>query len=374
MKRKIVTQIFLRPFFFIQHAFLFATLIFLSHPQAFANDEKYIPDLPLGLLESKFYAPDDNPLTKEKIELGRALYFDNRLSADNTISCASCHHPDNGFTDNSRVSTGIDGQEGGRNAPTVINRAFSRLQFWDGRAESLEEQSKGPPFNPIEMGMPSAYALEKKIASIKGYRVWFVKVFGRRVNLDDMAKAIASFERTVVSGDSRYDKYIAANRKAFQKSVSSDEAEYSPASDDLLTDQEIEGMILFKGKAKCSLCHFGFNFTDEDFHNLGVGWDTGNIDLGRYMVTNDPFDISAFKTPTLRDISKTDPYMHDGSQKTLQEVIDFYNRGGIENPYRSELIKPLGLSDQEVEDLLAFLMALDGKGWQNIGPPKTFPR
>ena len=367
-------KVFSRPFLFVLALFSFAASTISIHSQAFAGEGEFKLNLPMGLLEKEFYIPADNPMTKEKVELGRTLYFDKRLSNDNTISCASCHHPNNGFTDNLPVSLGIHGQEGGRSAPTVINRAFSRHQFWDGRAESLEEQAKGPPFNPIEMGMVSAYALEKKIATIKEYREWFAKVFGSRVNLDDMVKAIAAFERTVVSGGSRYDQYFAANRSAFQQSISDDESEYLPVSSDLLSDQEIEGMILFEGKAKCALCHFGFNFTDEDFHNLGVGWDTGMVDLGRYMVTGETEHISAFKTPTLRDISKTAPYMHNGSQKTLREVIEFYNMGGVENPYRSELIEPLGLTDQEIEDIIAFLTALDGKGWQKIGPPKTFPR
>ncbi|GMT42183.1 MAG: cytochrome-c peroxidase [bacterium] len=311
-------------------------------------------ELPLGLEASEYKIPKDNPMTKDKIELGRALYFDVRLSANNRISCATCHAPEIGFTDGQPVSQGINRQQGGRSAPTVINRAFSAVQFWDGRAGSLEEQAKGPLTNPIEMGMPSNYAVVEKLKSIKGYRKWFEKVFKKEVNIDDFAKAVAAFERTVLSGNSPYDRYIAGDKNA-------------------MTASQVRGLKLFEGKARCATCHSGFNFTDEDYHNLGVGWDSGSADLGRYMVTKDSDDMGAFKTPTLRDVSNTAPYMHDGSDATLEQVVEFYNKGGIKNPSLDPLMEPLNLSAAEVKNLAAFMKALDGEGWRNISPPERFP-
>ncbi len=367
-------------------------LLSLSPYKAFAEDIRYSADeirsgsfilkLPLGLEADKFYIPSDNPMSREKIELGRALYFDERLSRDDTVSCASCHSVDNGFTDNLAVSLGIDGQEGGRSAPTIINRAFSKEQFWDGRAKSLEEQAKGPLTNPIEMGMPSEDAVIKKIASIKGYRKWFRQVFGRDVNIDDLAKAIATFERTVLSGDSRVDRFTAGDKTA-------------------LTKSEKRGLKLFRGKARCSQCHSGANFTNEKYHNLGVSWGKIPTDMGRNAVTGKEHHTAAFKTPTLRDIDDTAPYMHDGSIETLEGVIDFYDKGGVGNQFldnemrRSELslnrmldsfekeknVKPrsnegtkLGLTVGERADLVAFMKALSGKGWQNAGAPDSFPK
>lgn len=270
--------------------------------------------LPAGLDRDAFYVSEDNPITMDKVELGRALFFDTRLSFDNSVSCATCHAPQAGFADSLRVSLGIDAQAGERNAPTIINRAFSREQFWDGRAGSLEEQSKGPLVNPVEMGMPGLEFVIKKIGAIRGYRDWFKRVFGRDVNIDDLARAIATFERTVVSGNSTFDQFMAGNAAVLSKSGR-------------------RGMALFKGKARCTQCHAGSNFTDEKYHNLGVDWDGARVDLGRYKVTGNGQDIGAFKTPTLREIANTAPYMHNGAFATLEEVVAFYNRGGIANPF-----------------------------------------
>lgn len=289
------------------------------------------------------------------VELGRALYFDKRLSADNTVSCATCHAPEHGFTDNKPVSTGIGGQKGGRSAPTVINRLYSATQFWDGRAPSLEEQAKGPIINPVEMGMANHGALVAKLKAIKGYDEWFKKVFGREINIDDLAKAIANFERTVVSDDSRYDQYIAGDKKA-------------------LNAPEKRGMDLFNGKARCITCHGGKNFTDESFHNLGVGMEAKNPDLGRYTQTRKNEDKGAFKTPTVRDIASTAPYMHNGGEETLEQVVAFYNRGGNPNDNLDGLMDKLDLSAAEEKDVVAFLKALSGKKWRSISPPKTFPQ
>lgn len=317
--------------------------------------EKYEIKLPLGLDAKEYRVPQDNPLTKEKVELGRALYFDVRLSANDRIACATCHTQKNGFTDGQPVSQGINNQQGGRSAPTVINRAFSTLQFWDGRASSLEEQAKGPLTNPIEMGMPSREEVVKKLKNIKGYRVWFKKVFKKAINIDDLAKAIAAFERTVLSGNSKYDRYVAGDKNA-------------------LTGSQIRGLELFEGKALCAVCHSGFNFSDEEYHNLGVGWGSGMADLGRYMVTKDADDIGSFKTPTLRDISNTAPYMHDGGEATLEQVVEFYNNGGTRNPYLDPLMEPLNLSANEVGDIVAFMKALNGEGWQDKTAPDNFPK
>lgn len=330
-----------------------ALSVMLMAPTALAANE-YTPRLPLGLDAEEYKIPKDNLPTKEKVELGRALYFDVRLSANDRIACATCHTPKNGFTDGQPVSQGIRNQQGGRSAPTVINRAFSTLQFWDGRAGSLEEQAKGPLTNPIEMGMPSHNAVVKKLKKIKGYRAWFKKVFKKDLNIDDLAKAIAAFERTVLSGNSRYDRYAAGDKNA-------------------LADSEIRGLELFEGKARCATCHSGFNFSDEEYHNIGVGWDTGMADLGRYMVTKNADEIGSFKTPTLRDISKTAPYMHDGGEATLEQVVEFYNNGGKTNPYLDPLMEPLNLSAKEIKDLVQFMKALDGEGWQSLTAPDNFP-
>lgn len=299
--------------------------------------------------------PKDNPYSAEKAELGRLLYFDNRISADGTLSCATCHHPKTGFTDCLPVSTGIRGQKGGVSSPTVINRAYGMLQFWDGRASSLEAQAVGPMANPIEMGSTHAMVVET-LRKIPGYRARFKKVFGtEEFTLDEVAKAIATFERTVVSGDSPYDKY-----KAGQKSA--------------MTASQVRGMDVYFNKAKCDKCHEGPNFTLNSFHNLGVGQDKANPDEGRYAVTKNPADFGAFKTPTLREIEHTGPYMHDGSLKTLEEVVDYYDKGGIPNKNLDPEMKKLNLTATEKTDLVAFLKALSGTGWQHLTEPKEFPQ
>lgn len=294
-----------------------------------------------GLDAEAQYIPENNPLTADKVELGRKLYFDKRLSADNSVSCATCHNPEFGFTDGSAVSTGINGQKGGRSAPTVVNRLFSKEQFWDGRAEDLEDQALGPIQNPIEMGN-TLEAVVKKLNAIEGYRKDFQEVFGTEVTADGIAKAIASFERTVISGNSPYDRFKAGDEKALSESAR-------------------RGLDLFEGKANCVTCHVGFNFTDEGYRNIGVGMDKENPDLGRFEVTKEESDRGAFKTPTLREIASTAPYMHDGSEKTLLDVINFYDKGGLPNPYLSTDIKPLNLTDEEKADLVAFMESLTGE-------------
>ena len=311
------------------------------------------PRAPLGLPPLQW--PRDNPYSAAKVELGRDLYFDKRLSADDSVSCASCHAPQHAFTDGSPVSTGIRSQKGGRSAPTVINRAYSLAQFWDGRAGTLEEQAKGPMANPIEMGNTHE-GVVSKIQSIAGYRPLFAKAFGsEEINIDRVAQAIACFERTVLSGNAPYDRY-----KAGQKSA--------------MSAAQVHGMKVFFEKAQCDRCHEGSNFTLNAYANLGVGTDKPDPDVGRFAVTKDQRDWGVFKTPTLREIEHTAPYMHDGSLKTLDDVVEFYNKGGIPNRNLDANIKPLKLSEQEKKDLVSFLKALSGEGWKQIQEPDALPR
>ncbi len=284
---------------------------------------------PVGLPEVKH--PADNPPTPEKIELGRQLYFDPRLSADNTISCASCHDPQKGWSNGEQFATGVGGAKGGRNSPTVINSAYYKLQFWDGRAKSLEDQALGPIQNPIEMKMTLDEVLPK-LNQIPGYKDQFQKVFGTEVTADGIAKAIAAFERTVLSGDAPYDKFKAGDAAA-------------------LSEAAQRGMKLFFGKASCSSCHGGPNFTDSAFHNIGLD----SPDVGRKAISKLDGDHGAMKTPTLREIARTAPYMHNGSLKTLEEVVAHYNKGGNGNEFQDEGIFALKLSADELADLVTFM-------------------
>ncbi len=310
--------------------------------------------VPLGLTPVRF--PRNNPYTPEKAELGKLLYFDPRLSADETISCATCHHPKFAYADGKAVSDGIRGQKGGRSAPTVINRAYSLAQFWDGRAKSLEDQAIGPMANPIEMGNTHE-AVVANLRKVEGYKKLFKQVFGNdEIDIDQVAMAIATFERTVLSGNAPYDRYKAGDKKA-------------------MSESQIRGMNVYFNKAKCDQCHEGINFTTNAYHNLGVGMDKPNPDKGRMDFTGKEADYGAFKTPTLRDIELTAPYMHDGSLKTLEEVVDYYDKGGIANKNLDEKMKPLNLSAQEKKDLVAFMKALTGEGgWRDIKEPTEFPK
>lgn len=312
--------------------------------------------LPLGLERESLVLPKDNLLTRDKVELGKLLFFDKRLSANNTIACASCHMPALAFTDGQPVSTGIHRQQGGRSAPAAINRAFSSAQFWDGRAATLEDQSVGPFVNPVEHGFANHDELVAKVKGIAGYHPLFEQAFGPGgITVELIGKAIASFQRTLLSGNSAYDQFgVGGNEMA-------------------LSAKAQNGFRVFVGKGQCLRCHFGFNFTDERFHNLGVDWDMDHIDVGRFAVTKNPKDLGAFKTPTLREIARTAPYMHDGRLATLLQVVDFYDQGGTPNPYLDPVIKPLNLSNQEKEDLVEFLHALNGEGWEVL-PPATFPK
>src|SRR5262245_41357990 len=316
------------------------------------------PKVPQGLVPIMW--PKDNPYSPAKAELGWLLYFDKRLSADGTVACASCHSPQFCFTYGQAFSKRIRGQLGGRSAPTVINRAYSLDQFWDGRAKSLEDQAKGPIANPIEMGHTHELC-EKCVGGIKGYRSRFKDVFGTdKVTMELITKAIATFERTVLSGNSPYDKFKAGDKNA-------------------LSESQKRGMdIFFSNNARCDSCHEGVNFTNGKYANVGIGMDSPTPDLGRYVVTKQDEDKGAFKTPTLREVANTGPYMHDGSLKTLEEVVEHYNKGGVgkngmKNKWLHNDVRPLNLKDQDKKDLVEFLKALGGEGWQHIKPPTEFP-
>lgn len=314
--------------------------------------------------------PPDNPVTAEKVALGRKLYYDKRLSKDGTVSCATCHDPEKGFADGKKLAEGVGGKKGTRNSPTVLNSVFNEFQFWDGRAPSLEEQARGPMTNSVEMAMDSHAVVVEVVKGVPDYRDAFQKVFGREPTIDDIVAAIATFERTVVSGNSAFDRFQAGDKSALSESAQ-------------------RGWELWNGKARCNTCHpFGNvtpNFSDNKFHNIGVaarGRDFAALsrkaaaaaspeelafspdftELGRFVVTKQPKDIGAFKTPGLRDVALSAPYMHDGSEATLLDVVVFYDKGGEPNPYLDGGIVPLKLTDQEKQDLVAFMESLTGQG------------
>jgi cytochrome c peroxidase len=326
--------------------------------------EKENPVVPLAPppLGMEFYFAEARTAPDPKsVRLGRWLFFDTRLSGDGTVSCATCHKPEHAFSEATPVSSGIRGQKGTRKAPTFINQAVT-LQphfFWDGRAGSLEDQALGPIANPIEMGS-SHETMVATLARVQGYKPYFKEVFGTdEITKERVAKAIADYERTRVSGNAPYDRW---RQKKDANAVSA---------------AAKQGHDLFFDKAGCSSCHLGSNFTDSAFHNLGVGWnpDTQTFaDEGRFVVTKDPKDRGAFKTPTLREITKHPPYMHDGSMATLREVVEFYNRGGNANPWLDPKMKLREqLTEAEIDALVAFLESLEGEGYQDTAP-KSFPQ
>jgi cytochrome c peroxidase len=321
--------------------------------------------VPKGLppLTPNAVVPAYNPLTKAKVELGKELYFDPRVSKNGTVSCATCHNPEKGWTDNLTVSVGILGQVGSRSAPTVLNTAYGKTMFWDGRAPSLEGQAQGPIQNKIEMGDQSYKEIVERLRAISGYREQFQKVFGTDVTLDGMAKAIAAFERTALSGNSAYDRYASGDMKALNESQKRGMVLFGLRLDG---EDEFKTDVVLK-KANCTSCHIGFNFSDEQFHNLGVGWNAKEgkfADLGRWAIApigaKNPGEIGAFKTPTLRDLTRTAPYMHDGSEATLEKVMELYDRGGNANPHLDKDMKKLDLTKSEQADVIEFLKALTG--------------
>jgi len=319
------------------------------------------------------YVPADNGLTPERIALGRKLYFDTRLSSDGTVSCATCHDVSRGFTDRRNVSEGVGDHLGRRSSPTTLNAALFQSMFWDGRAPTLEEQAKLPILNPIEMGHPDPASAMRAVGSDAAYKNMFQKAYGRAPNYDDLGRAIASFERMLIFLDAPFDHFAAGARDAI-----------SPAAQ--------RGLALFNGKARCVSCHMINSSnplgTDNLFHNIGVSARTQNFEalagkalasleangsveqldklaletdmseLGRFMITRNRSDIGAFKTEQLRNVGITAPYMHDGTLQTLWDVVDHYNKGGETNPYLDGGIEPLNLSEEEINDLVAFLFTL----------------
>lgn len=322
--------------------------------------------------------PVDNPQTPEKIALGKQLFHDVRFSKTGRVSCASCHNPVRAFTDHSKVSQGIDQLQGGRNAPTVINAAFLKTQFWDGRAADLEAQAIQPMLNPIEMGMADNEAILEVVRRDADYREQFATVFAvsaEQIAIEHVAKAIASYERTLISGNSPFDRYYFEN----------DQNAISQAAK--------RGLSVFYNQAACASCHTldrNFTlFTDHEFHNIGVGYQRisslmellnqrervprrrveelageHTSELGRFLVSNKIADVGAFKTPTLRNIEKTPPYMHDGSLQTLEEVVEYYDSGGAVDGVRplsryiDPRIRPLRLTAQQKSDLVVFMRTL----------------
>ncbi|HZL56379.1 MAG TPA: cytochrome c peroxidase [Bryobacteraceae bacterium] len=314
---------------------------------------------PLGLPPVPI--PADNPVTVQTVALGRRLFYEKKLSAGNSLACASCHNPLLGFTDRQRHSTGFGGKTGTRNAPTVVNAAYAPVQFWDGRAASLEAQAAGPIANPVEMNQTHDVSV-KKLDSDPVYKAQFQQAFGPGpITIVKVEKALASFERTIISGDSPFDRYqYGGDKKAL-----------SPAA--------IRGLAIFTDKARgnCVTCHTIEKtyalFTDGKFHNIGAGVNgEGDLtDPGRYSESKSAMDRGAFKTPTLRNVAKSAPYMHDGSLKTLKDVVDFYAGGGNSNPYLDKEIKEIKLSGRDRADLVEFLESLTGEIPADAGPPRT---
>jgi cytochrome c peroxidase len=329
--------------------------------------------------------PADNPQTPEKISLGQRLFFDRRLSVDGTVSCSTCHDPARAFTDGKPTSVGIKGRVGQRNAPTILNALYNKTQFWDGRVNTLEEQAALPIVNAVEMGYPNLDAAVAQIAAVEEYQQAFRVVFGRPPNAPDLLRAIASYERTQLSFDSPFDHFIAGETNAIDASAK-------------------RGWELFNNQARCNKCHAltettpdVTNLIDNDFHNIGIGiirhnvvalasqaeqliksGDTAAIDraaiqtdmsaLGRFLITKKEKDIASFKTPNIRNVLVTGPYFHDGSQETLWDVMDHYNKGdGLQNPYLDEDIQPLALTERDIDDIVAFMASLTSASYKEQG-------
>ena len=329
--------------------------------------------------------PSATPLAPATVALGTKLFFESRLSGDGTVACATCHDPVRAFTDGRPVSVGIRGRVGQRNAPTVLNALYNKTQFWDGRVDTLEQQAALPITNPFEMGSGSIGDALSRIARDKDYQAQFMQAFGRGVNEQDMLRAIATYERTLVSFDSPFDHFIAGDASAISKSAK-------------------RGWELFNTKARCNLCHASTDnqrdvtvFSDNDFHNIGIGilrhritplaeqaerdlaqghpeiLDAAAITsemsvLGRFLITKKQSDIASFKTPGVRNVLVTGPYFHDGSMNTLWDVVDHYNKGdGVTDPWLDEDIQPLALTESEIDDLVAFLASLTSPQYKEVG-------
>ncbi len=328
-------------------AYLIFVLISLASFCLSANDLSHY------LKPKSISYPKDNPITPQKIELGKLLFFDKRVSKSNTISCASCHNPKLGWSDGLPKAIGDEGKKGRRNSPTIINSAYLESFFHDGRASSLEEQALGPIEAEVEMNMPLD-ELVKKLKNIKGYQKLFLEAFGQQgITKETIAKAIASFERTILSSETPFDKWIKGD-------------------DDAISSDAKDGFGVFIHKGRCGSCHDGFNFTNESFNNVGLG---DKNDLGVYEISKNKSRIwyGAFKTPTLRDIEKSFPYFHDGSVKTLEEAVTICGNGGRKPvKIRSPFFRDRELNTQEVQNVVFFLKTLTSTS-QNIQIPLIFP-
>jgi cytochrome c peroxidase len=349
-----------------------------SSPDFSAQQPLWTNPIPLGLPADTwdYYVPKKNPMTLAKIELGRKLFFDARLSADGRVSCASCHDPKLAFTDGRATALGIAGRRGARNSPTLLNSMFNTGQFWDGRADTLEDQAVQPLVNPLEMGNNSYQEVVSRLRAIPEYGAEFQSVFGAEARIELVGLALAAYERTLVSGDTPFDRFIAGDQNAIGEAAK-------------------RGFALFRGKARCSRCHTFSDatpfFSDFNYHNTGVAMNHHNFDklsrqayaatesdkarevidalakqeggqeLGRILVTYQVFDIGSYRTPSLRNIALTAPYFHDGSAKTLADVVRFYNEGGRQNINREWDLDALSLDEDEQRDLVAFLESLTGR-------------
>ncbi len=360
-----------------------ALLVFARAGYTASATEQFYLKLPVGIPADvwSYFIPKDNPLTPAKVELGKQLFFDQKLSADGSVSCSSCHDSRLAFADGKKTATGIGGRRGVRNSPSLFNAMFNSSLFWDGRADSLEAQIRAPLINPDEMGNTSPEQAVERIAHIPAYAAQFQRVFGAPVNADSLSKAIAAYERTLVSANSRLDRFLAGDRKA-------------------LSDRAQLGFNLFRTKGRCTICHnlnqsFPF-LTDGNYRNTGVAANfadfealsrlatalslesssvtisalveqKGKDELGRFLVTGNALDIGAFRTPSLRNIELTAPYFHDGSAATLADVVRYYVRGGNANPGRDWELQPVDLSESEQQDLIEFLKSLTSDDARRAG-------
>lgn len=290
----------------------------------------------LGIIESS----DDREVARAN--LGRRLFFDTLLSADGSKSCASCHKPEHSYGSPESIAAGVGDKKGKRHPPVLINRRFGEAQFWDGRANSLEEQALEPIENENELAHRIDTVLER-LREDTAYREAFAGAFDDGVTRENLATALAAFERTLLSADSPIDRFVTASDNSG------------------LTRAQRQGLWIYESKGGCWKCHSGTNYSDEKFHNTGVSWGREPVDFGLFEVTGIEQDKGKFKTPTLRDVALSAPYMHDGSLATIRDVVEFYNRGGNENPNLDERMKPLNLTEQEKSDLEEFLKALTGR-------------
>jgi cytochrome c peroxidase len=331
------------------------------------NPVRPVASPPFGMEE--FFKDVPRQPVPTRVRLGRWLFFDTRLSADGTLSCASCHRPEFAFSEPTPVSTGITGRPGSRKAPSIINLAARTILpdvpedrnqtfFWDGRVSSLEHQVLVPIADRNEMGLDHQSMIER-LSAMQGYRPYFAEAFGSaEITQERVATALSEYVRTRMSGNAPYDRWSYAGESG------------------AMSAEAKRGSEIFSFSGGCATCHAGFNFSDGRFHNLGVGWDPATRsfrDEGRFAVSHNERDRGAFKTPGLREVSRHAPYMHDGSLATLRDVVEFYNRGGAPNPNLSGRIRPLRLTPPDIDALVAFLHALDGEGYQDRAP-KLFPR